>query len=710
MGPSASNRKKAQGKAAWTAFLLIGAASALVVLFAWWLRPGFLVAMDLKAADAMFMARGQRPAPSGVVIVAVDEKSVNELGRWPWTRKTTAALITALSEAKTVAVDMVFSEPQDAASDAALAGAVASRSNVVLGYFFRGDTSAVPEPSAMSSLEKSRISLLIDDAGTRPWPAFPSVETNTPMIGAGAAGFGAFNTMPAEDGIYREMGLVFGYGPGVYPSLPLEALSSHLGGDVVVRLAEYGVDGLFLGPLEVPVDESGALMLNYYGPSGSFKTWPAADVIKGRVPAGEFAGKLVFVGVTEKAVYDIRPTPLDSLFPGVELHATAAANVLESDFIIRDGRVIAFDALITLLAPLFLGLALSKVRRTVAGLAGFIVLSVSVVAGEFILFSVFNIMPAVVYPVLSIAVCYISGEAYRNLVAEKRSRYLKRAFSSYVSPELVSEILDDPGALKLGGEKRVVSVLFSDIRGFTGISERFSPEELVEFLNRYLSPMTGIVLEEKGMVDKYIGDAIMAVFNAPVEVEGHAGRACTAALRMTGALASFNARWEGSGYPTIEIGIGVNTGEAVVGNMGAELKLNYTAIGDTVNLASRLEGMNKVYGTSILVSGATKEAAAEAFLFREVDFVRVAGKERPIAVYELAGRKGADPAKEEACARFEAALALFRARRFEEAGSAFATLSALGDRPSAVYLERCVEFAKTPPPAGWDGAYEAASK
>ncbi|CAG0994824.1 hypothetical protein MTYP_02493, partial [Methylophilaceae bacterium] len=504
MGRSASDRKKSTGKAAWPAFLLIGAASALAVLFAWWLRPGFLVAMDLKAADAMFMARGVRTAPPGVVIVAVDEKSVNELGRWPWTRKTTAALITALSEAKTVAVDMVFSEPQDSLSDAALAKAVASRSNVVLGYFFRGDTNAVPDPSALSSLATSRISLLIDSAGTKPWPAFPSVETNTALIGDGAAGFGAFNTMPAEDGIYREMGLFFGYGPGVYPSLPLEALSSYLGRDAVVRLAEYGVDRLFLGPLEVPVDESGALTLNFYGPAGSFKTWPAADVIKGRVPSGEFAGKLVFVGVTEKAVYDIRPTPLDSLFPGVELHATAAANMLESDYIIRDGRVIVFDALMTLLAPLFLGLVLCKVRRTLAGLACFIVLSVAVVAGEFILFSVFNIMPAVVYPALSIVVCYISGEAYRNLVAEKRSRYLKRAFSSYVSPELVSEILDDPGALKLGGEKRVVSVLFSDIRGFTGISERLSPEELVEFLNRYLSPMTGIVLEEKGMVDKYI--------------------------------------------------------------------------------------------------------------------------------------------------------------------------------------------------------------
>lgn len=704
MALSAFNRSSSS-RSGWLVFLAIGAASAFIVLFTWWLRPGFLTAMDLKAADAMFMARGARSAPPEVVIVAVDEKSVNELGRWPWARKTTASLISALSEARTVAVDMVFSEPQDPVSDAALSEA-ASSGNVVLGYFFRGDTSAVPDPSALSALQSSSISLLnIDKAVSAPWPAFPSVETNTALIGRGAAGFGAFNSMPREDGIYRELGLVMGYGRDVYPAIPVEALKNYLGTQVVAHMASYGVDRLSIGGLNVPVDEAGALTLNFYGPAGSFRTYSATDVIKGVVSSKEFSGKLVFVGVTEKAVYDIRPTPLDPLFPGVEIHATAAGNMLSGDFLIRDGRVIGFDALMTLLAPLVLGLFLSNVRRTIAGLAGFIALLVLVVFGEFILFSVFNIMPAPVYPALSLAVCYMSGEAYRNLVAEKRSRYLKRAFSTYVSAELVSEILDNPGALKLGGEKREVSVLFSDIRGFTGISERFTPEQLVEFLNRYLSPMTGIVLEEKGMVDKYIGDAIMAVFNAPVEVTGHAGRSCAAALRMTEALASFNVRWEGSGYPTVEAGIGINTGEAVVGNMGAELKLNYTAIGDTVNLASRLEGMNKVYGTSIIVSGETKEAAGEGFFFRELDFVRARGKERPIVIFELVGRKGADPEKEELCARFAEALALFRGRRFNDAREAFRALAGLGDAPSSVYLARCDEFMQAPPPLDWDGAY-----
>lgn len=691
MKNSLGKKSRALRRSGSAVYAAIGLFCALCVLIAWWMRPGFLASMDLKATDAMFALRGQRPAPDEVVIVAVDEKSVNEAGRWPWSRTKTAALVEALSEARTVALDMVFSEPQDERSDAALSSAMASGQNVLLGYFFRGDTQTVPEEAALSEIGRSRLNIMSEEGanGPPPWPVFPSIEANTPAIGKGAAGLGAFNTIPGEDGLYRDMNLILGYDGGAYQALPVAALGHYLGGDWLIRLAPYGVDAVSLGQLSVPADESGAMTLNFYGPAGSFRTYSAIDVLKGRVGPETFKGKLVFVGVTEKAVYDIRPTPLDALFPGVELHATAAANILKKDLIIRDGRVIFFDVAATAALPLLLGLLLSRVKRTLAGLGIFIALSLAAVAGEFMLFIFYNIKPAVIYPVLSLFGAYMSGEAYRNLVAEKRSRYLKRAFSSYVSPALVSEILDDPGKLKLGGERREITVLFSDIRGFTGISERFSPEELVEFLNRYLSPMTGIVLEEKGMVDKYIGDAIMAVFNAPVEVEGHAARACAAALRMKEALSSFNSRWEGTGYPPVEIGIGINTGEAVVGNMGAELKLNYTAIGDTVNLAARLEPMNKEYATTITVSMYTREKAAGRFLFRELDSVRVRGREAPLTIYELVGYSGKDPAKERLCRRFEEALALYRGGRLQEALIIFDELKDTGDGPSAIYAGRC---------------------
>lgn len=691
MGNPGNRKRTARIGSGRAVYAAIGLSCAFFVLAVWWMRPGFLSAMDLKATDAMFMLRGQRPAPNEIVIVAVDEKSVNEAGRWPWSRAKTAALVSALSGARTVALDIVFSEPQDEYNDALLARAISDNRNVVIGYFFRSDTEEAPGKNALSSLESARINVMSEGekGAPPPWPVFSSVEANTEEIGKGAAGFGAFNTIPGEDGLYRDMSLVLGYEGGAYPALPVAALGHYLGGNWLLRLAPYGVDSVSTGPLSVPADESGALTLNFYGPSGSFTTYSATDVLSGRVGPDAFEGKLVFVGVTEKAVYDIRPTPLDALFAGVELHATAAGNMLKHDFIIRDGRVIIFDVVMTVVLPLVLGLLLSGVRRTVAGLAVFMALSLSVIAGEFLLFVFYNVKPAVIYPVLSLFACYMSGEAYRNLVAEKKSRYLKRAFSSYVSPELVSEILDDPGKLKLGGEKREISVLFSDIRGFTGISERFTPEELVEFLNRYLSPMTAIVLEEKGMVDKYIGDAVMAVFNAPVEVDNHAARACIAALRMKEALASFNSRWEGTGYPPVDIGIGINTGEAVVGNMGAELKLNYTAIGDTVNLASRLEPMNKEYSTTIIVSMYTREKAAGPFLFRELDSVRVRGREAPITIYELAGYSGKDPARELVCRRFEEALALYRGGGTGEALRIFEELKKDGDGPSALYAKRC---------------------
>lgn len=318
-----------------------------------------------------------------------------------------------------------------------------------------------------------------------------------------------------------------------------------------------------------------------------------------------------------------------------------------------------------------------------------------------------SIRTGVVYPALSLVCACFLGEAYRNLVVERKSRYLSKAFSAYVSSELVSEIIKDPGGLRLGGEKKAITVLFSHIRGFTGLSERLQPEELVSLLNEYLSPMTSIVLAEGGMLDKYIGDAMMAVFNAPLELPGHPGRACAAALKMTDRLKELNRKWEGSRHGRLSMGVGINTGEAIVGNMGAELRFDYTAIGETVNLASRLEGMNKLYGTAVIVSESTREACGDSFEFRELDLVRVKGKEKPVAIYELAGWKGQGKAPIE---DFHEGLRLFRARDFAAAGKVFNRLASEGDSPSRLYAQRCAEYLACPPPEVWDGVYIAVTK
>ena len=354
--------------------------------------------------------------------------------------------------------------------------------------------------------------------------------------------------------------------------------------------------------------------------------------------------------------------------------------------------------------PVLLALLLNTTPRTAVGLGYFSGCAGCYFLADYLLFKYFSLDLSLIFPVVSLLLTYAGSEAYRNLIIEKRGRYLKKAFSSYVSAELVDEIVKNPDLLKLGGEKREISILFSDIRGFTTLSESLSPEELVRLLNEYLAPMTRIVMEERGTLDKFIGDAVMAIYNAPLTVAGHAGHACRSALKMLDRLGELNAEFAKRGLPRIDIGIGINTGQAVVGNMGADMRFDYTAIGDNVNLASRLEGLNKYYGTHILVSESTR-AQAEGFGFREVDLVRVKGKNEPVSVYELLNEPGEpEPA-------FVRALALYRAQEFARAEADFAVIAAAaGDQLSKLYLERCRQFMASPPGAGWDGVYVAKSK
>ncbi|MBP9561425.1 MAG: adenylate/guanylate cyclase domain-containing protein [Syntrophorhabdaceae bacterium] len=332
---------------------------------------------------------------------------------------------------------------------------------------------------------------------------------------------------------------------------------------------------------------------------------------------------------------------------------------------------------------------------------------------DYVLFKDMFLNTTVIYPILSISITYLCSEAYKNLIEERHSRFLKKAFSSYVSPALVGQIIKNPDMLKLGGEKRKISVLFSDIRSFTTISERLSPEELVLLLNKYMGPMTDILLAKKGTLDKYIGDAIMAIYNAPINVEDHSIMACETALDMLDKLKEINEGFKKRGLIELDIGIGINTGDAIVGNMGSDVRFDYTAIGDTVNLASRLEGLNKVYRTHIIVSEFTREHVMELmgkenkrFYFRELDLIRVKGKEKPVKIYELL--KEAD---QNLLDEFTAALNLYRKCEFEKAKEIFRWVyEQHRDPTSTVFMERCDEFIENPHPGEWDGVYVAKSK
>ncbi|MBI3754436.1 MAG: adenylate/guanylate cyclase domain-containing protein [Deltaproteobacteria bacterium] len=696
-------------------FLLWGVLASAIGLVFYKIKPPFLQGIDQIAGDARFKARGKVSPGKAVAIVAIDGKSINELGRWPWPRTTMAKLIKGLASAKVVGLDIVFSEPETKERDLSLGNEVSKAGNVVMGYFLREDAARAPEQEALNQLDRSKIKFIkkLDEVESIPVVELPGINTNIPVIGKGAKGFGLFNIFPDEnDGVIRRSQLVFLYQGELYPSLALEALRHYLGGDILLNIASYGVDGLFINDKRIPVDESGRLQLNFYGPGGTFTTYSAVDIIKGRLPKETFANKIIFVGATEKGIYDLRVTPMDPVYPGVEVHATVAANTLEGRFLIHDARVIALDILLMIFLPIGLCLSLAWVHRTFVSLGIFLTFLSLHTITNFYLFSSYNLIPSTVYPLVSLFLAYLLAEAYRNIVVESKGRYLKKAFGSYVSPALVSEILKDPDRLKLGGEKREITVLFSDIRGFTSLSEKLTPEKLVTVLNEYLSPMTRIVLEERGTLDKYIGDAIMVICNAPIDLPEHPQKGCSIALRWMKELEKLNGDWKKKGYPSISIGVGINTGDAVVGNMGADLRFDYTAIGDNVNLASRLEGMNKVYGTHVIASENTQKLVQSDFLFRELDLVRVKGKEKPVAIYELMDFLPGDASKKELANSFSEALSLYKSHRFEDAKTRLdAILNKFPeDGPAKLYIQRCADYLQSPPLPDWDGVYVAKTK
>ena len=666
--------------------------------------------LDYRLKDARFRVRGHVKPDKDVVVVAIDHKSIKEIGRWPWSREVSGKLIETLGTyygTKVTALDIVFSEPQNPAADQALAASVTKAGNVVMGYFFREEQSEAPADS-LAQLDSAKLKLIkiADGVQSIPIPEFSGLDLNIPAVGAGALDFGFFNARPDSDGLYRRSILLLLYNGDIYSSLAMKALNHYLGSDIMLDVKQWGVDGLQIGSLRIPAREDGTMTLNFYGPTGAFTTVSAADVINRRLPKEALSGKIAFVGATEIGIYDLRPTPFDPTLPGIEIHATMAANALQQRFLKYDGVTQQFEIACIIALPILLGGLLAFAPGTFAGLG--IMAFVTAAFGFFnytMFASAFRDM-TLIYPMLGITLTYLGSEAWRNLVVERKGRHLKKAFSSYVSPDLVKQIEKDPDKLVLGGEQRELTILFSDIRGFTTFSESLTPPELVKLLNEYLSPMTRIVLEERGTLDKFIGDAVMAIFNAPLDVPEHATHACIAAVRMLQELKELNKGFSARGMNVIEIGIGINTGPAVVGNMGADIRFDYTAIGDSVNLASRLESLNKYYASHILVSEDTKsQVPDDRFVFREVDRVRVKGKHKPIVMYELM------IANADMVPRFEEGLTKYRAQDFVAAKAVFESLAeTYSDGPSRLYIERCAEYLASPPPGEWDGVYTAKSK
>jgi adenylate cyclase len=559
-----------------------------------------------------------------------------------------------------------------------------------------------------------------------PLGAEENIPTLADSLGGNASSTGFFNAAPDEDGVVRRATLVLPFGRSkdlkdwdLYGSLAVMATASYLrlgANDLILQYGEPGVAVIQFGPnLRIIPNNVGMKTINYRGPAGTFPHYSMADVVQNKIAPEKFNEKLVLVGATATGIGDLKTTPYGGTnYPGVEIHANVIDNILNERFLQRGQRQFEIDVLLIFLFGIPLGIALALVSPRwmwfcLALLVPFAALNYyAFVHGSWLNF----ILPA---STLTANVMLVS--LYRALVEEKEKRKVRSAFGQYLSPEVIRRLLVNPSLVE--PRKTEITVMFSDIRGFTTISEKLDAQELALFLNGYLSDMTRIVFDNRGTLDKYIGDAVMAFWGAPYEDSRHAIDACNAALAMMRRVRELQKKWEAEGKPKLDIGIGLNSGVASVGNMGSALRYGYTALGDSVNLSSRLEGLNKDYGTHILVNESTFAAAKDAgFLFRELDVIRVKGKLEPVIIYELIG-KVSEMQEDAAFAdypsllqEFTAARELYLQRKWSESQGAFQSILDRwpADGPSRMYWKRCQDYLFDAPPAAWDGVFTMTHK
>ena len=536
-----------------------------------------------------------------------------------------------------------------------------------------------------------------------------------------AAYIGSFNAFPDPDGPLRSVPLVFRYKDFLMPSLSAQSAALFNESPIEpVLLQSSGIiesealEGVNLGGFEtVPTDREGRLLVRYYSkPEEFFPTFSIASFLDGSVDPSLYEGKVILVGMTALGLYDLRPNPFSPTTPGVYIHAMAIQNILDELFLQRPPLAAVWEVLAYILLSLFLAFSIPKLRPYLALLELIAVIAGIYIIDQLVLFPQ-GYWVLIVYPSLMCVTVFLCLTVYGYLTEGREKGEIRKAFQYYLSKNVVDQVLTDPQELQLGGKKARCTVLFSDIRGFTTISEQLDAKALSELLNEYLTPMTNVVFNNNGTLDKYMGDAIMAFFGAPIEHDNHAVEGCYTALEMMEELAVLQEGWAKSGTFSLDVGIGLNTGDMSVGNMGSRIRFDYTVMGDNVNLGSRLEGINKEYRTNIIISESTFEGAKDFIHAREMDLVRVKGKREPVRIYELIGKGPPTSNAKALIEHFGNALLLYRQQRWDEAIAAFdhvRTEIKLDDGPSSMYIQRCQELKLAPPGEFWDGTYTMTTK
>ena len=706
----------------------------------------FVELVELKAWDLHFKHRGKMAPGGRIVFVGIDDASVNRDGRWPWPRRQMAKLLEAVDAygAKVIGLDMGFFEPDQKLRKQALMEvrdrlsndpALTSSSDViaqlealalqedddviladsiqrlsaplVLGhYFYTADSEYLPPPPSREVLDGAACPVVhfLEEPRANSLKEAGGVETNIEIVRKASRYSGCFNVFADPDGCVRWMPLMVRYNGTLFPSVALQMLAvAQPEYPLTIRLDSRGVLETRLGPISIPTNNRGELLVNFYGPGYTFPHFSASTLLHREAPKDCLKDCLVVIGNTTMGLHDMRPTPFDPVFPGIELHCTVMENILQGQFLQRSERTssILDVGVLFALALIFLVVQsyLKGVRLALTVLAllgGYIVVTHQCFLKE-------GMWLNHVYPSLNLGLCYLGTTVRRYVKEERDKRKIRDTFNLYVHSSVVEDVLANPERLRLGGEKKELSVMFSDIRGFTTLSEKRSPELIVPQLNDYLTRMTEVVFKHHGTLDKFIGDAIMAIFGAPVEQPDHARRACVTALDMIRTLRVLQHEWREKGLPVLHIGVGINTGTMVVGNMGSERRFDYTVIGDNVNLASRLESLTKMYGVSIIVGGSTWEAAKTWLVGRELDVVRVHGKQQPVAIYQVMAREDEKRNYEESLEVYAEALQLFRNGDWRRALEQFAKVEKwwAGDPPSRMYQSRCRELLDRPPVTDW---------
>jgi len=670
--------------------------------------------LEMKTLDFRFRFReAHHPGKPGtdIALVAIDEKSIKEIGRWPWSRAEMAKLVRILAEGKprVISFDILFSEPEasdslrllqtlkqdyqerpspdarflktletkerEANADAQFVEAVRKAGNVVLpmalmvpAYYQSVRQQAPPEPPAflisssfglVKQVSTAKVFLPIEAQGV----IFP-----IPLLAESTKALGHAYYQPDRDGVLRWEYLALKYGDDYYPSLGLQIARTALGVPREGMKLWLG-DAVEVGGIKIPTDERGRMPINYVGREGTFPTFSATDILHRRVPAKEFQDRIILIGTTGLGTYDIKVTPLSANMPGVEKNATVVENIIHQRFLHRTEGMKLLDGLVILV----FGVSLMLILPRVSALRG-VAVAVAMLIGYMLLvqylFEMKGLWITLLYPAATIAFSYTSLTVLRFMTEERQAQEVRRMFSSYVTPKMVAELVKDPDKAKLGGERKELTVLFSDVRGFTTFSENHQPEEVVAILNEYMNAMTEVIFHWDGTLDKFVGDAIMVFWGAPLDQPNHAELAIRCALHMQKRLGELQEKWRADGKETLDAGIGMNSGEMVVGNMGAEgKKMDYTVIGDNVNLAARVESLTRQYNARILITESTYHGAKDLIevreifanekrsratgikhkerrrkrmkighaLFKDLDAVKVKGKVKPVRIFEVVG-------------------------------------------------------------------------